>query len=65
MTAISARDKSADAIRAAVAAIPLDRIDPSDAQIFVDDTVGHYFERLRREDPVHKTASRSSATTGR
>jgi cytochrome P450 len=33
--------------------LPLDAIDPADAQFFVDDTVGHYFERLRRDDPVH------------
>jgi cytochrome P450 len=39
--------------RAAINAMPLDRIDPSDAQHFVDDTIGIYFERLRREDPVH------------
>ena len=57
MTATSARAESASAIRAAVAAMPLEQIDPSDAQLFVDDTIGHYFERLRREDPVHKTAS--------
>jgi len=57
MTAAAARAEAASAIRAAVASLPLDRIDPSDAQLFVDDTVGHYFERLRREDPVHKTAS--------
>ena len=57
MTAISARTESASAIRATVAAMPLDQIDPSDPQLFVDDTVGHYFERLRRDDPVHKTAS--------
>jgi cytochrome P450 len=43
--------------RAAVAALPLERIDPSDPQLFVDDTVGHVFARLRREDPVHRTHS--------
>jgi cytochrome P450 len=57
MSALSARADSASAIRAAVAAMPLDQIDPSDAQLFVDDTVGYYFERLRRDDPVHKTMS--------
>ena len=57
MTALSAFAESASAVRAAVAAMPLDQIDPSDPQLFVDDTVGHYFERLRRDDPVHKTAS--------
>ena len=29
--------------------MPLDQIDPSNAQLFVDDTVGHYLERLRRD----------------
>ena len=37
--------------------MPLDQIDPSNAQLFVDDTVGHYLERLRRDDPVHKSHS--------
>jgi cytochrome P450 len=34
-------------------AIPLDAIDVSDPQIYQDDTWYPYFERLRREDPVH------------
>jgi cytochrome P450 len=34
-------------------AIPLDAIDVSDPQIYQDDTWYSYFERLRREDPVH------------
>ena len=33
--------------------IPLDRIDVSDAELFETDTLWGYFERLRREDPVH------------
>jgi len=33
--------------------LPLDRIDVSKPRLFQDDTVGHYFERLRRDDPVH------------
>ena len=37
--------------------LPLEEIDPSEPQLFVDDTVGHYFERLRRDDPVHRTHS--------
>jgi cytochrome P450 len=36
-----------------VAAIPLDRIDVSQPRLFETDTVGTYFARLRREDPVH------------
>jgi cytochrome P450 len=39
-----------------VAAIPLDRIDVSDPKLFETDTVGAYFARLRREDPVHYCA---------
>jgi cytochrome P450 len=33
--------------------IPLDKIDVSDPQLYQDDTWYPYFERLRREDPVH------------
>ncbi|MBI1889561.1 MAG: cytochrome P450 [Burkholderiales bacterium] len=33
--------------------IPLDQIDVSDPKLFENDTIGAYFERLRREDPVH------------
>jgi cytochrome P450 len=43
--------------RERIQAIPLDRLDPADAQGFVDDTVGHVLERLRREDPVHRSHS--------
>jgi cytochrome P450 len=39
-----------------VAAIPLDRIDVSDPKLFETDTVGAYFSRLRREEPVHYCA---------
>ena len=45
------------AARQAAQSLPLDQIDPSDAQLFVDDTVGHYLARLRRDDPVHKSHS--------
>jgi cytochrome P450 len=34
-------------------AMPLDRLDISDPTRFQDDTIWPYFERLRREDPVH------------
>jgi cytochrome P450 len=37
--------------------MPLDQIDPSDSLLFADDTVGHYFARLRRDAPVHRTHS--------
>jgi len=43
------------AARADAASLPLDQIDPANAQYFVDDTVGAYFERLRRDDPVHRS----------
>ncbi len=38
--------------------LPLDQIDCSDPGLFEQDTVGHYFERLRRDDPVHRTRTR-------
>ena len=34
-------------------AIPLDEIDVSDGELFATDTHWGYFERLRKEDPVH------------
>ena len=33
--------------------MPLDQIDVSKPRLFLEDTVGYYFERLRRDDPVH------------
>jgi cytochrome P450 len=36
--------------------IPLERIDVSDSELFETDTLWGYFERLRREDPVHYCA---------
>ncbi|SHJ60208.1 Cytochrome P450 [Bradyrhizobium lablabi] len=39
--------------KANAADIPLDQIDVSDPQLFQDGTIWPYFERLRREDPVH------------
>ena len=48
--------RHADA-RARAFALPLDLLDPADPQGFVDDTVGYVFERLRREDPVHRSHS--------
>ena len=57
MTPASALTATASAARAALFAMPLDQVDPSDPQLFLDDTVGHAFERLRRDDPVHRTHS--------
>ncbi len=39
-----------------VAETPLDKIDVSQPHLFRDDTWGPWFERLRREDPVHYLA---------
>jgi cytochrome P450 len=50
-------DSKSAAQRARVAAMPLAQINPADAQEFVDDTVGYLFDRLRREDPVHRSHS--------
>lgn len=33
--------------------MPIEQIDPSNADYFFDDTIGHYFARLRQDDPVH------------
>ena len=46
-----------NAARARIDALPLEELNPSDPQGFVDDTVGHVFARLRREDPVHRSYS--------
>ena len=46
--------------------MPLEQIDVSKGYLFEHDTVGWYFERLRREDPVHLRATASAtARTGR
>jgi cytochrome P450 len=37
--------------------VPLEQIDPSDPALFEDGSIGHYLERLRNEDPVHRTRS--------
>ena len=39
--------------RADAFALPIDRIDVTKPRLFQADTIGHYFERLRRDDPVH------------
>jgi cytochrome P450 len=35
--------------------MPIDQIDVSKPRLFQQDTIGHYFARLRRDDPVHFT----------
>jgi cytochrome P450 len=54
---LQSMDLLAAAARARVAALPLEQLNPADPQLFVDDTVGYVFERLRREDPVHLSHS--------
>ena len=53
MNQTSSPNPAAEQARAKAYAMPLDQIDVSDQRLFQDDTIGYYFERLRREDPVH------------
>jgi cytochrome P450 len=48
---------STQTARERIQALPLDQLNPADIQYFVDDTVGHVFDRLRSEDPVHHSHS--------
>ncbi len=48
-------DLSRDA-RAQAYAEPLDTLNPAQPELFTEDAMWPYFERLRREDPVHFTA---------
>lgn len=43
--------------RAHAASMPLDEVDPAKLQYFVDGVELPYFERLRRDDPVHHAVS--------
>jgi len=45
-----------DAARAEAYSTPIDKIDVALEERFVDDTIWPFFERLRREDPVHYCA---------
>ncbi len=45
------------AAREAAYAMPLEDIDPASAELFQSDTMWPYFERLRKEDPVHWSVS--------
>ncbi len=45
------------AARARIAGLALEGLNPADPQWFVDDTAEYVFERLRREDPVHRSRS--------
>jgi cytochrome P450 len=46
-----------EAARALAYNMPLDKIDPSDTSWYAADTWRPFFDRLRKEDPVHKTTS--------
>ena len=48
--------QSASIIAPHAATVPLDQIDVSDPQLYFDDVWQPYFERLRRDDPVHYVA---------
>ena len=52
-TAPLSRQAQQAAAREHAFSVPLGDLDPSDPALFEHDTVGHYFERLRRDDPVH------------
>src|SRR4030095_11473899 len=43
--------------REAAESMPPEARAPANPDYFVDDTVGHYFARLRRDDPVHRSVS--------
>ena len=40
----------------AAQSVPLDKIDVSNPDLYMNDTIGDYFARLRKEDPVHYCA---------
>ncbi|MDD1531597.1 cytochrome P450 [Bradyrhizobium sp. WBOS7] len=42
-----------DALRDRASSLPLEQFDPGDPELFRTDTFWAYFDRLRREDPVH------------
>lgn len=42
-----------DALRERATSLPLEQFDPGDPELFRTDTFWPYFDRLRREDPVH------------
>jgi cytochrome P450 len=42
-----------DALRKRATSLPLEQFDPGDPELFRTDTFWPYFDRLRREDPVH------------
>ena len=53
MTDVTTPMRSQAEARAEAFSMPLDQIDVSKPRLFQEDTVLHYFERLRRDEPVH------------
>ena len=53
MTPTMAYNLTQEEARAEAFSMPLQHIDVSKPRLFLNDTVGHYFERLRRDAPVH------------
>jgi len=53
MTATAALSDLQRQARDEAFSLPLDQIDITKPRLFQNDTVGHYFERLRRDAPVH------------
>lgn len=51
------KEDQADGVREEVAQLPLDAIDVSQPELFQNDSIGHYFERLRHEAPIHYCAN--------
>ena len=49
--------KPMDAARERANSIPLEDFDVGDSELFRSDTFWPYFDRLRKEDPVHYTAN--------
>jgi cytochrome P450 len=54
---MTAMNELLDAARERIRTMPLDELDPSDLDLFENDTVGLVFDRLRREAPVHRSRS--------
>ncbi|WP_027578782.1 cytochrome P450 [Bradyrhizobium sp. Ai1a-2] len=50
------RDSRYDSARERALSLPLEEFDPGDPELFRSDTHWPYFDRLRKEDPVHYTS---------
>ena len=57
MTITATLDEVQRAARDAAFSMPLEEINPAYPPFFENDTIGHYLERLRQEDPVHFSRS--------